>query len=184
MRRFYVQYVIASDSWEVSSEDQEHIRGIRSRPMNIWRETERRLVCVQQWIMKWGLMQIDWDRLKCSDCKLRKCVTVLKVIVVTTCEWLIKPITNPDSVSSRPNTLQYYHPTYALVSQVVCSLQVLQPKCSVPFSSPHAHICPTHLSLVDLITPTTLAKRTNYDVPRCTIFSIVLRLPLSYVQIP
>jgi hypothetical protein len=28
-----VQYVIVSDSCEVSSEDQEHRRGIRSRPM-------------------------------------------------------------------------------------------------------------------------------------------------------
>jgi hypothetical protein len=36
-----VQHVIVSDSWEVSSEDQEHRRGIRSRPMKIWHVTEK-----------------------------------------------------------------------------------------------------------------------------------------------
>jgi hypothetical protein len=39
--RFYAQRVIVSDSCEVSSEDQEHRRGIRSRPMEIWRVTEK-----------------------------------------------------------------------------------------------------------------------------------------------
>jgi hypothetical protein len=39
-------------------------------------------------------------RLACSDFKLRKWVTVLYVIVVTTCGLLINPITNPNGVSS------------------------------------------------------------------------------------
>jgi hypothetical protein len=39
-------------------------------------------------------------RLACNDCKLCKCATVQKVIVVTTCERLINPITNPKASQS------------------------------------------------------------------------------------
>jgi hypothetical protein len=40
-------------------------------------------------------------------CKVRKPVTVLSVIVVTTCRLLNKPINNLNGVFSRQNTLQY-----------------------------------------------------------------------------
>jgi hypothetical protein len=72
-------------------------------------------------------------------------------------------------------------PIYACIFRVDSFFQAYKPKFCMHFSSPHAK-CPANLVFLDLIILIVLVKSINCEVPHHTLFSGVLSLHSSSVQ--